>query len=444
MGWHLGLAFVLILTTGVFFACDGNSGASEPTLRAAKPLPTARTTLEPTAAPTPVPEPTAASTPTMEPTAAPTPVPEPTATSTPTMEPTIASTPTPKSTATSRPSERPYVIRVEFPDWIEESPNQAETIAASAVIAKAHLVSIESAVVPLDDDLGYEAELIYQFEAIEYLEGNGHEVLAISLWSGPRYASFPDVLDYRTEGEARELAERWKWQSLDRWANIDHGVLFAAESHRGGYSFASTDDDEVHLPYPAIGETWLSENTSRKLGGYGIGSLSAEDLADHIEDIRQLTNGPYERCMNGAIWNMTEVRERIEGTYRQLTVGGWLEPEPLPRRVVELSAEDLAYPQYYDSNLVLRNDRFPPNTSRFSHYWLDGRDKDLFAIDIYERDDTGEIVERLLFIGEPSAGEYTVHFNQYHTTLPCDAPVRDWSPENWWHWEAVEWVVKVQ
>ena len=391
MRWDLILAFVLVQATGVLIACDGNLGTPEPTPKETKPVQTTRTT--------------------------------------------------PAPTAVSTQIGRPPLILLEFPNWIEESPHHAAAIAASNVIVIANLVSIESAVAALHVNFGYEAELTYRFEVIEYLKGDGQEELAVTIGSGPFYQGFPDVIGHRTEEEARELGERWKKQSLNRWANIEHGILFVEQSLTGRHSFAST---EWSLPpHPAIGETWLWENIDGTYGAYGVEPVSIETLAARIEDMRQLRDGQYMHCVDRTLHKMIEVRDRIEGTYRELTLGGWIEPEPLRRRIVELSAKDLAHPRYYDTTLVSRSDRFPPITSVFGHYWLDGKDKDLFAIDIYELDDTGDITERLLFVGGPNVGEYTVHFSQYHKTIPCDSGP-PWNPANWWHWDAVEWVVRVQ
>ena len=58
--------------------------------------------------------------------------------STPTPTPGISATPTPTATATQP------IVQVEFPTWVEGSPEMAQFIATSDVIAKAKFVSLDS------------------------------------------------------------------------------------------------------------------------------------------------------------------------------------------------------------------------------------------------------------------------------------------------------------
>ena len=110
------------------------------------------------------------------------------------------------------------VVRIEFPAWVEESPGMAQSLATSDVIAKAKFVSLDVAV-NSHDSWGHVAELVYTFEAVRYLKGNGDDELVVRMSSGPKYIAFPDWLDNRTQSEAIELADNWLSRSIDIFDN---------------------------------------------------------------------------------------------------------------------------------------------------------------------------------------------------------------------------------
>ena len=66
------------------------------------------------------------------------------------------------------------VVRIEFLTWVEESPGMAQSLATSDVIAKAKFVSLD-VTVKSHDSWGHVAELVYTFEAVRYLKGNGDD-----------------------------------------------------------------------------------------------------------------------------------------------------------------------------------------------------------------------------------------------------------------------------
>ncbi len=82
----------------------------------------------------------------------------------------------------------------------------------------------------------------------------------------------------------------------------------------------------------------------------------------------------------------------------------------------------------------------PYQTPRFSHYWLDGEDKDLFAIGV-SYDPTSISYLSLTTTQPLSTGEYSVHVSQVHSSLPCDEAHH--FAGGWWTWDTTEWVVKV-
>ena len=395
----------------------------------------------PTATPGIVGTPTAAPSVAATPTATPTVVPTPTATSTviptPTATPTVVPTPTATPAVVPEPTATPSVVQVQFPTWVEESPKMAHHIATSDIITKAKLVSLDSAT-KRHDSWGYVAELLYKFEIVEYLKGSGPNELVVRMDSGPKYIAFPDWLGLRTESEAIELADRWLGHSMNAIDNKRDAILLFDRVEPGEYYFRSTEDDESHIGYPAIGTTWLVEVQPsiyrHRFMDEQSGTISLSDFNDLIEEMSLLMKGDYAPCLSMALYYRTRVRAQLLGVYRELTLGGYREPEPFPRYSAQVDLER-------SENATVFSFRRPPyQSSRFSDYWLDGRDKDLFAIDIY--DDATLFYEGLRTVSTLSQGEYSVHYNQFHHSLPCDEDFQ-YVEDAWQIWDTTEWVVTV-
>ena len=373
----------------------------------------------------------------------PTPTPGVAATATPSVVPTPTATPSivPAPTATPSvvpaPTATPSVVQVQFPTWVEESPKMAHHIATSDIITKAKLVSLDSAT-KRHDSWGYVAELLYKFEIVEYLKGSGPNELVVRMDSGPKYIAFPDWLGLRTESEAIELADRWLGRSMNVIDNKRDAILLFDSAEPGEYYFRSTEDDESHIGYPAIGTTWLVEvQPSIYLHWFmdeQSGTISLSDFNDLIEEMSLLMEGDYAPCVSMALYYRTRVRAQLLGVYRELTLGGYREPEPFPRYSAQVDLER-------SENATVFSFRRPPyQSSRFSDYWLDGRDKDLFAIDVY--DDATLFYEGLRTVRTLPQGEYSVHYNQFHHSLPCDETFPRYD-DAWRSSDTAEWVINV-
>ena len=324
---------------------------------------------------------TPSSVPTATPGVAATPTATPGVAATPTATPTVAATPTATPTVVPAPTATPTVVQVQFPTWVEESPKMAQHIATSDIITKAKLVSLDSAT-KRHDSWGYVAELLYKFEIVEYLKGSGPNELVVRMDSGPKYIAFPDWLGLRTESEAIELADRWLGRSMNVIDNKRDAILLFDRAEPGEYYFRSTEDDESHIGYPAIGTTWLVEVQPsiylHRFMDEQSGTISLSDFNDFIEEMSLLMEGDYGPCVSMALYYRTRVRAQLLGIYRELTLGGYREPEPFPRYSAQVDLER-------SENATVFSFRRPPyQSSRFSDYWLDGRDKDLFAIDVYD------------------------------------------------------------
>ena len=69
----------------------------------------------------------------------------------------------------------------------------ARRLASSDVIARAKFVSLDSAT-KKHADYGYVVELMYRFEAVQNLNGNGPDEVGIRMNSGPKQMAFPDAI----------------------------------------------------------------------------------------------------------------------------------------------------------------------------------------------------------------------------------------------------------
>ena len=166
------------------------------------------------------------------------------------------------SSTSSVPTATHPIIQVEFPAWVEESPKMAQHIATSDVIAKTKFVSLDSTT-KRHGSYGYVAELVYTFEVVQYLKGDGADELVVRMSSGPKYIAFPDWLDTRTESEALELAQSWLGRSINIVGNKRDAILLVGRSGEGeDYYFTSSEDGQGSGGYPTVGETWLAEEKS--------------------------------------------------------------------------------------------------------------------------------------------------------------------------------------
>ena len=377
------------------------------------------------------------STPALQPTAVPTLDPTTTPTPAPTLVP--ATIPTSEPDSDPAPSLRFYVngVRIEFPPWVETSPDIARSMVISAVIAKARFLSIEP-VIRETPHWGYVAEMVYRFQVSQYLKGEGPDGLVVNLSSGPKYQAFPDWLTMRGEEEARQLAEKWLAASLAMYDNQGDGILILRDvGPEQRYSFTHINTPSPgYGGYPVIGRTWLPED---KDSIYRIEfmrrktpTISLSEFNDLIDDFRPLLEEQYGVCINLILGQVNRVRSQMRGTYRELTLGGWIEPKPFPRQVLTFDSQVQANTE------IFRFTRPLQESPGFGAHWLEGKDKDLFAIDLHA--DADNFYESLRTVQTLPIGEYSVHFSKHERPLPCSyAP----GPDDWPFRETVELVLNV-
>ena len=334
-------------------------------------------------------------------------------------------------------------FRVDFPDWVGESPIMAAKIAVSDVIARARFLSLDSTIkkdTNMED--GYEAELVYKFEIIEYLKGEGHDELTVVMKSGPKYIAFPDWIDQRTEEEAQELAAHWMNKSRGIFAYREEGMLFLLQPRNEGQHlyFTSVTNSEGDGGYPIVGETWLDFGEDsmyrHKLTDGEVMGISLAEVISRIQDIDFLTEGEYGQCVISTLYERSELRERILGTFLALNLAGYYEPEPPPRYMVKIYVDD----ELGGAHAPVFEFRRPPYRSpKFSDYWLDGTDRELFTIDNFM--DPEISFESVIPAGPLPEGEFSIYYGQYHRSLPCDTA--HWKGDGWWKRDTAQWVVSV-
>ncbi len=352
--------------------------------------------------------------------------------------PTPAPRATPSPTATRMSTSTPLIVRPEYPDWVEDSPHMALSIATSHAIAQVKLTAIESTTKKNEYGL-FVVEISYRFDVVQYFKGDGAEVLNIRIDSWPP----PDA--GRTGSEAYEIERNWL--SLSRAAVGDkrEGILLLYRRPvTGDYRFLS--HEKRVFEYPAFGESWLSEvGNSMYRHQFTDGEpadISLGDLKSRIEDMRPLTEGAYGECVKSALHWRNRVRSQLLGTYQEFRhPGGYRDPDPFPRFEVSLASHDSRhYPLFRSSRPVFEFRRPPYKLPMFSDYWLDGEDKDLYTI--YVRIDADYTYEGMAIANDLAPGRYSVHHGQYHHSLPCDEQPP--SVEGaWWSWNTAEWVVNV-
>ena len=338
----------------------------------------------------------------------------------------IAPTPTPSATPSPTPEVTPTAllpddvqiklptdsVNIQLPAWAQESPGLALALLDADAIIKAKLVSIVPEV-NAHKHWGYVAELLYMFDVLQYLKGEGDNELLVRLYSGPKYIAFPDWLDDRSEEEAKALADIW----LSRQKYADSAerdvILLLVCREADNYTFLRTEEGKGQGDDPLHGETWLAADDDSMYQPLFPGSestaLAVHTLISRIKELEDLGGVEYRQCINSALRYRSQVRGQYLGTYREFTIGGYVEPEPFPQfRPGDSHSE---YVKAY------RLQRPPIKSGLFGDYWLDGKDKDLFTMRISA--DSDRYYEGVYAIRPLPQGEYSVFFSQYHQSLPC-------------------------
>ena len=461
-------AAIVVLAVAALFALSLACDEATPTLvpagtvelsPASSPAPTAESTQEapvaatatPTrvaVAPTSLPErPTAVATPTAE--ASPEPgwedyvlksvEPAPTMCSPPDLSVVAPPSPTPFSFAEDMESGSTDIVQVNFPEWVDDCPQMAYQIADADVIVRASFVTIDTEIVAeANESLGYSVDLIYTFAAEEYLKGDGPEEIVVRLNSGPAYNAFPDSFGYRSHEDADRLAAFWSFEKLAIAQDNANAILFLGEvSDEAEYTFMGLESWRGERESPDIGTTWLGidEGSGYRhtfMGGR-LESITEEELRFRIEDLRPLLEGQYGACVGEALYQRAQVREQVLGTLRQLTLGGYGDPWPFPKFEKTASQGEALIN-------VFKAERPAYPTPRFSHYWFDGEFRNRFGV--YTNFEFGASFESFHATYVLPPGQYSVYYNQYHQSLPCDAPYSS-SSERWSSRDTAEWVVTI-
>ncbi len=264
-------------------------------------------------------------------------------------------------------------------------------------------------------------EWVYTFKVLEYLKGEGAEEVALCEQSAPKYNAFPNWFGYRTEEEARALQETERRAKESRITRPGEGILFiysayGGEEDRVGWEGCGSDGSVELLPMD-----WAA-------------TISEETLRKQIEDMASLDWSGFENCVSSSLHWRERVKSQLEGAYRELTLGGYREPDPFPRFIVESEADESGMVRVYSSS------KLPAGAPRFSDYWLAGADKELFVIDTHMHPDTSKVYEELYSAEALPEGEYSVIAGQYHESIPCGPP---WTNLSWWEVDIREWVIRV-
>ncbi len=330
------------------------------------------------------------------------------------------------------------IALIEFPSWVDESPAMAQAIAYATTIARARVASISSATSNYPD-YGPRAELTYNFEVDEYLKGDGDDELVVVRVSVLTRDASSGAYLFRTESEARELAELWLIEAQQTTLfGQDSIVLLGPSGLEGSHAFiqAPSDQSEAAGGVPTYGESWLIAQRDalyqHRLTDGEPETISLSDFSDRINNIERLSTGGLDNCVDFAVGLRTWVRNLVEGRDSNY-------PDGVNFRKFLLTVGSTgATPPYYPELTVVRP---PYETPRFSHYWLDGLDKDLFSL---EAGSDFTTVERLHMLHNLAAGEYRVNVNQAHMSLPCALPFYyDPDADSWQVSETTEWVITV-
>ena len=308
----------------------------------------------------------------------------------------------------------------------------ASQIANSDVIAEVKFTSLESATKE-HPSYGFVAELTYKFEVIKHLKGDGTKEIVVREIDGPS----SDVIVHRSEEEVRKRAESWLLYSKAVVGAKQNAILFLRHNRETNeYSFAVLEiGSSDHL---ALGTSWLGavdDSMYRHLFTDGEAAIiSVADLKIRIEQLSLLTEGEYGGCVRSALYWRDRVRRQTLGTYREMTIAGFKPPEPFPRYEVALNSVEAR------SSTVFEFRRPPYRSPLFSDYWLDGEDKGLFAIETRIYPDF--TYEAIVIAEELPPGTYSVHYSQYHESLPC-SEMSPYVESEWWTSDTAEWVVNI-
>ena len=321
---------------------------------------------------------------------------------------TLFPTPTPEELGPYAP------VEIEFPEWVDQCPGLASAILESDAIALVTFAVMDSEIQE-EESGGFFVDLTYTFEAMEYLKGSGQRKIVVRLGSGPKYEAFPDWEGYRTEEEAEQLEASWHGRNLANAQSNADGILFVSSADElGVHSFLIADHGQGWGGEPIMGQTWLGESgTQTYIHGFAGGEnsmISLADLKTFITDIQTIAGDEYASCVNGVVSFRDRVRDQILGTHQVMTLAGYADPIPFPKYSLTLDPEN-------SYGFPLRRERPSYVVPRFSHYWLDGPDKQLFATSTwFEFSTTLEIVYPVTSL---PPGEYNVYYSQYHQSVPC-------------------------
>ena len=338
----------------------------------------------------------------------------------------------------AEPDAADNIAHIEFPSWVDESPALAKAIAYATTIARARLASISS---DTTNYLAYgpRAELTYRFEVDEYLKGDGDDELVVLRVSVLTPDPSSGEYFFRTESEARELAELWLIEAQQTTVlGQDSIILLGPSGLDGSHAFIQAPGDQTEATggVPTYGETWLIAQGGslyqHRLTDGEPETVSLSEFSDRINDMERLSASEQENCVDFAVGLRTWVRNLVAGRDPNF-------PAPVNFRkfLVTVGSTGATPPQFPELTVV----RPPYETPRFSHYWLDGPDKDLFS---FEAGSDFTTIERLHMLHNLAAGEYRVNVNQGHMSLPCALPFYyDPGADSWQVSESTEWIITV-
>lgn len=340
---------------------------------------------------------------------------------TPTPIPLATQAPPPGYTPTPDPN---VPVQVEFPTWVEESPKMAYLIAWSEIVVKASLVSIHTELVEREKDLDYWVDLIYTFNVEEYLKGAGGDELTVVEHSGPK-ANF-DILKWRSKEEALQLAASWLQERKQMAAGNKNAIILALQPDHETHHLFTEQYSSSYLPI--IETSWLplveeSENAEyqHQLTDDSASTIELSQLRNRVLELSSISGDEYSDCVTQALYNRDKVRDYRLGTLQVSSGhGSWVDPYPFPKYEFTIN------PQNRFNYRVFWLNRPPFQTPRFSHYWLDGRDSELFEVHIRE---DGDSYEMIWPVEDLQPGEYKLYYSQFHRSLPCN---QDYRSESFW------------
>ena len=228
---------------------------------------------------------------------------------------------------------------IKYPEWVNDFPQMAWSIADSDVIARAKLVSIEPVTYKGGlSDTKNEVALDFAFRIVEYLKGEGGDGLVITL----RYRQLSDVISVYTEEEAQRLANNWLTRNEPVFYGKESGILFLKDWNRrtehdgrisrGRYQFTRLTYWEWDAT-PIVGATWLPEIGEATYEYQPLNDesnvFSLEEISSRIWDIEQLLKGEYGLCVSRSLVARSLVRSKIlDAHWVPYPLGGYFQAEP--------------------------------------------------------------------------------------------------------------------